>query len=178
MTELCFICYIGWFAEIQQHGRKLEKMKIHCFWCHWMFTKFLQKENILINQIKLPASLVVKDFIISLSRWIVSFAFFVFSYEEARDMLINEEILAPAYYIIGGTKSGQVKTMSWLLPVMLNCLPLGLSLNNTRTLTWMHRRITIATMVLEYLLWQTQPQKTQQGCLLWTGIFLHHEWMQ
>ncbi|XP_029188036.2 acid ceramidase-like [Acropora millepora] len=29
------------------------------------------------------------------------------SYEEARDMLINEEILAPVYYIIGGTKSGQ-----------------------------------------------------------------------
>lgn len=39
-------------------------------------------------------------------------------------MLINEEILAPVYYIIGGTKSGQVKTMS-LLPVMSDFIPIG-----------------------------------------------------
>lgn len=29
------------------------------------------------------------------------------SYEQARDMLTNEEVLAPVYYILGGTKSGQ-----------------------------------------------------------------------
>lgn len=57
-------------------------------------------------------------------------------------MLINEEILAPVYYIIGGTKSGQVKTMS-LLPVMSDFIQLVLLLNNTQILTWMHRRITI-----------------------------------
>lgn len=89
----------------------------------------------------------IKDVIISSSRSIVSFnfAFCVFSYEEARDMLINEEILAPVYYIIGGTKSGQVKTMSQLLPVMLNFKMLVSSLNDTQTLTgtWTHRRITI-----------------------------------
>lgn len=58
-------------------------------------------------------------------------------------MLTNEEILAPVYYIIGGTKSGQVKSMSQLLPVMSDFIPLVLSLNNTQILTWMHRRITI-----------------------------------
>ena len=50
-------------------------------------------------------------------------------------MLINEEILAPVYYIIGGTKSGQVKTMSQLLPVMSDFILLVLSLNNTQILT-------------------------------------------
>lgn len=92
------------------------------------------------------------------------FAFCVFSYEEARDMLINEEILAPVYYIIGGTKSGQVKTMSHLLPVMSDFILLVLSLNNTQILTWTHRRITILLSSI---------------CYSWcTGIFLHLEQIQ
>ena len=65
-------------------------------------------------------------------------------------MLINEEILAPVYYIIGGTKSGQVKSMSQLLPVMSDFIPLVLLLNNTQILTWTHRRIT--TFLTFYLL--------------------------
>ena len=31
-----------------------------------------------------------------------------FSFKEARDMLANEEVIAPVYYILGGTKSGEV----------------------------------------------------------------------
>lgn len=31
-----------------------------------------------------------------------------FSYKQALDMLANEEVLAPVYYILGGTKSGEV----------------------------------------------------------------------
>lgn len=33
---------------------------------------------------------------------------FFFSYKQALDMLANEEVLAPVYYILGGTKSGEV----------------------------------------------------------------------
>ena len=53
-------------------------------------------------------------------------------------MLINEEILAPVYYIIGGTKSGQVKTISQLLPLMSGFILLVLSLNNTQSDTYMN----------------------------------------
>ncbi|KAK2556113.1 Acid ceramidase [Acropora cervicornis] len=42
------------------------------------------------------------------------------SYEEARDMLINEEILAPVYYIIGGTKSGQTNYDNWKPPFVID----------------------------------------------------------
>ena len=34
-----------------------------------------------------------------------------FSFEQARDMLTNEEVLAPVYYILGGTKSGEVSKL-------------------------------------------------------------------
>lgn len=38
-------------------------------------------------------------------QWI---ALFFLSFKEARDMLANDEVLAPVYYILGGTKSGEV----------------------------------------------------------------------
>ena len=36
----------------------------------------------------------------------------LFSYEQAKNMLANDEVLAPVYYILGGTKSGEVNFLS------------------------------------------------------------------
>ena len=37
----------------------------------------------------------------------MDFSYFFFSFSEAKDMLAKTSMLAPAYFILGGTKSGE-----------------------------------------------------------------------
>ncbi len=50
------------------------------------------------------------------------------SYKQALDMLANEEVLAPVYYILGGTKSGEVScnNHSWQIKECNHMLSLHL----------------------------------------------------